>query len=155
MTTLAADDDGDDERDEPAAYAAAALCASPAMISPPPATITPPPPAKRKGLLALGVLCIIFGLLGVGIGVFRWAMDAAMRTRTMEIGDQVMVVDQPPFAAHWAVVDAALAAALILAGVGLILLKRWSRTIGLPVAALQLLSSLAAAGMIMATMSQD
>jgi len=115
----------------------------------------PQPPPKPKGLVALGVLCMVFGLLGVGFGVLRYAMYATTPTRTMNVGNHVMIVEQPRFAAYWALADAALGVALIVTGVGLLMLKRWSRSIGIPVAALQILSSLGAAAMVIVTMAAD
>jgi hypothetical protein len=119
------------------------------------AAMMPPPPDKPKGLFVLGVLCILFGMVGVGFGVLRAAMFAMTPTRTIDVGNQVMIVEQPSFAAYWAIADAALGAALIVTGIGLLMLKRWSRSMGIPVAVLQILSSLGAAGMVIATMASD
>ena len=63
------------------------------------------------------------------------------------------MVEQPAYAAYWSAADAALAALLILTGIGLLMLKRWSRVLGIPVAALQILSSLAAIAIIVAAMA--
>jgi hypothetical protein len=111
-------------------------------------------PAKPKGLLVLGVLCIVFGVPGILLGIANWGIDSASRTREVSIGDQVMVVEQPTFAAYWALADATLAAALVVTGVGLLMLKRWSRPLGISVAALQILSSLAGAILVIATMAK-
>jgi hypothetical protein len=152
--TLAADED-DEEEGEPATVDAAyPAYPSAALMPPPPPQAIFAAPAKPKGLLVLGVLCIVFGVPGILLGIANWGIDSASRTREVSIGDQVMVVEQPTFAAYWALADATLAAALVVTGVGLLMLKRWSRPLGISVAALQILSSLAGAILVIATMAK-
>ena len=123
---------------------------SPPSLSPVPTTIAP---ARPTGLLVLGVLCLLFGLGGFLLHAANWWIDSRSRTRELNVGNEVMVVEQPAYAAYWSAADAALAALLILTGIGLLMLKRWSRVLGIPVAALQILSSLAAIAIIVAAMA--
>jgi hypothetical protein len=161
VPVLSADDEDDDEaasgpRRVPTPDEEAAIRASVAWYeSQARAAAMMPPPPKPKGLTALGVLCIIFGLLGLGVGVLRCAMFAMTPTRTMQVGNQMMVVNQPTFAIYWAAADATLGAALMLTGIGLWMRQRWSRAIGIPVAALQILSSFGAAGSLIADMARQ
>jgi hypothetical protein len=111
--------------------------------------------ARPKGLIVLGVLCMAFGALGIGFGVLRWAMNDVISSRPARVGNQQIVADQPSFAPYWALADAALAAALIVTGIGLAMGKRWSRSIGVPVAVLQILSSLGAVVLVIVSMSQQ
>ena len=162
--TLAADDDDDGDNDDEAndesgydddrAHAAPADTVDAAYLPPPvpqPQTIAP---ARPTGLLVLGALCILFGLGGFLLHAVNWAIDARSRTRELKVGDQVMVVEQPAYAVPWSAADATLAALLVVTGIGLLMLKRWSRSLGIPVAALQILSSLAAATIIIASMAK-
>jgi hypothetical protein len=154
VPTLVADEDDDEPASgrAPTADEEARIRASVAWYQSQAQATATMPPAKPKGLFALGVLCIIFGVLGVGLNGLRCAVFAMTPTRTMHLGNQTIVTDQPAFAVYWAAADALLAVALIAVGGGLMMIQRWSRRIGIPVAALQVLSSLGAAGMVIAGM---
>lgn len=121
-----------------------------AMVAP----VSPRAPARPRGLIALGVLCIVFGVLGLLVGAARLAVGA-VQTHVLRSGDQVLIIEQPDWARYWMIGDAVLAGGLVLSGIGLLTLKPWSRPMGVVIGALQVLSSLAAAGMIVATMSNQ
>jgi hypothetical protein len=105
---------------------------------------TPKPPFRPKstGLTVLGVLSLLLGVLGVIAGIVRAIFSAS--PRTVELQNRVMELDAPRWAHYWGIADGALAAALMLVGILLLLRKPASRSLGMIVAALQILSTLAA-----------
>ena len=107
------------------------------VVSPQPAPPQMPPPQKASGLTVLGVLAIIFGALGAGLDLLR-----------------VAVLRNVSLLAVWSGIDALLAIALIVVGAGLIGRRAWSRSLGIVVASLQVLSSLAALGYLIVTSIQ-
>ena len=119
------------------------------------ASVAPAAPGPAKGLIVLGVLCLIFGLLGVGLSVVRWAMNDVVQSRPTRIGNQQIVADQPSYAPYWSLADAALAAALTVTGIGLLAGQRWSRGLGIPVAVLQILSTVGAVALVIVSMSRQ
>jgi hypothetical protein len=128
---------------------------APPAVAPPPiasAVQVPLAPAKPVGLIALGIVAIVFGLIGLFLGVVRVVL---MRLGTIELANgRFIEFDSAPWRIAWTLADTALAAALVVVGIGLILTRRWSRTLGLLVAALQLLSTIGNFVVIIMTMFQ-
>ena len=114
----------------------------PAFAPPLPTSHQPPtvaPPGKPKGLLALGIVCIVLGTLGLLFGGLRLVIVPILAARVEE---RLGPTEIPGWAIYWHSADALLAAALLVTGIGLLKLKRWSRQLGLAVGALQILSGL-------------
>jgi hypothetical protein len=81
---------------------------------------------KPSGLFVLGIFAIVLGALGAGINVLR----------------VVLLHNGPLPPVLWIAADALLAVLLIIVGAGLLGMQRWSRTLGILIAALQILSSI-------------
>jgi hypothetical protein len=126
----------------------------PQAIPPPPPAMTPyfsTPAAPRKpaGLIALGVIAIILGLGGVLLAAGRLLV---MTMQSVVLGDGRQIeFETTPWLKAWTAADGALALALVVVGVGLIALRRWARSLGIVVAAAQILSGIA--GLIMLIVS--
>jgi hypothetical protein len=157
--------------------AAAAMSAPIPSASAIPSAITPPMPAqaismpvpdfamplapagalamkrpKPAGIVALGVLAIVLGILGIGKGLVSMAVTGN-RTITMPDGRE-MLLEAPSWAIYWNATDTVLAAALVVTGVGLLMMKEWARRLGIAVAVLQIASSLGAVVRIVVGMAQ-
>jgi len=130
------------------------LPGTPPDWQPPPLLPLPsasPPSAtreRRPGIIALGVLGIAFGLLGLMVGVVRLL---AFRLQTLDVGGQTFVVEASALLRSWWIADGILAGLLLVAGVGLIMMRRWGRRLGIAVALLQVAS--AVGGVVFAAMA--
>jgi hypothetical protein len=112
-----------------------------------------PAPAKPKGLVALGIVCIVLGVLGMLFGAIRLVFVPMLAARVEE---RIGPMEVPWWVPYWHAADSLLAAALIATGVGLLMLKRWSRPLGLVVGTLQVASGLGAiAGSIWSAQSWE
>ncbi len=117
----------------------------PVALEPPalPVAIAPMPAASPKptGLIVLGVIAVIFGVLGAGRVLL--GMLLALRG-SLDVGNRQIVFELSWWHAAWNVGNAALAICLILTGVGLVMLRPWARSLAICVAILQVLSSVGA-----------
>jgi hypothetical protein len=103
--------------------------------------LPPPSPSmqqrKPAGLMALAIFCIIFGALGMGINLLRL----------------VLIRHRPELSIGYGI-DALLAVALLVVGGGLLARQLWSRSLGIVVAILQILSSAAGLAYLIVTSLQ-
>ena len=98
-----------------------------------------PKQGKPQGIMALGILAILFGLLGMAINALRLVV---MSHRTLSVGGPTFVVAVSRWLRYWTAGDLLLAGVLMIAGIGLLLVKSWGRKLALLVAALQTASSI-------------
>ena len=105
-----------------------------------PAAPMPMRSLRPAGIVALGVLSLIFGTLGLLVGGVRVILFSLGKV-TLPDGRSIFF-DVPPWLKLWTTADALLAFGLLVAGIGLLWMRRWARNLGMGIAALQLLSSL-------------
>ena len=120
--------------------------AQPYAAYPVPPTWSPPPPytGKPRGLVALGILSIIFGTLQLLIDAVRLIV---LQLPAIQLGDRSLDMSQAAWGTTWAAGDLLLAILLIATGIGLTVIRPWGRLLGILVAGLQVLSSIGAIAM--------
>jgi len=107
----------------------------------PPAAVPPVSATRRPpGIIALGILSFIFGGIGLLLGILRLVM---IRAESFDLGNQSFVLDVSTIQRYWWLADGILAVLLMITGIGLLLLRRWGRKLGIAVSLLQLFSSVA------------
>jgi hypothetical protein len=134
-----------DQEEPPAPQAATAPPTMPAPAPPGKAAIEPPAPVKPTGLIVLGSLAIVVGVIGLlraGLALTFYFIGE------FAVGDRQYIADTSMLRGVWSAADGALALLLIVAGVGLVLLRRWGRPMAVAVALMQLISSIGAIAMI-------
>ncbi len=110
-----------------------------AVPAPPP--LAPPITTnKPKGVIALGILAIIFGVFGLLLNAFRILVFLAGSPQ-LPAGRQ-MIFEPSSLVIAGTAADALMAFALAIIGIGLLMMRQWARRGGIVVAALQVLSSL-------------
>ena len=100
----------------------------------------PSAPRRPPGINALGILGLAFGGLGVLMGGIRLLL---MRAQTLDIGRQTYVIEASTIQRCWWSADGFLAVLLMIAGIGLLRVRKWGRLLGIVAALLQVLSSIA------------
>jgi len=117
-----------------------------APMTVPPILAAPLAPAKPKGLIALGILCIIFGLIEIAFAGFR-ALLWSRQFITLPDG-RVIITSVERWMHWWNDLDGLLAILLIVTGILLLRSKPAALTLGRIVSLLQILSCAATAGLI-------
>jgi hypothetical protein len=108
-------------------------------------------PARPVGLTVLGALAILLAVLG-GL---RAAVSLVLTMRgSMTLGDQLLEMDDSVFHYALMITDGLAAILLLVSGIGLIMLHRWSRGLAIVVAVMQLLSSVATIAYMMVNAAQ-